>query len=80
MLDWRLVGRGLHNTQILARDRHGGVVRINRVGSSKAPDTWWLTGANYGLGTAHDSEDEAKAAARHWDDTGERPDQPAPAS
>jgi hypothetical protein len=34
---------------------------------------WWLTGANYGVGTEHDSQAEAKAAAQHWADTGERP-------
>ncbi len=74
MLEWRLVGRGLHNPQILARDKHGGVLAINRVVSSELPDKWWLTGPNYGLGTEHDSQAEAKAAAQHWDDTGERPD------
>jgi hypothetical protein len=79
MLEWRLVGRGLHNPQILARDKHGGVLAINRVVSSNGPDKWWLTGANYGLGTEHESEDQAKAAAQDWDDTGERPDQPSSA-
>lgn len=43
--------------------------------SREGPDKWWLTGPNYGLGTEHDSEAEAKAAAQHWADTGERPDQ-----
>lgn len=75
MLDWRLVGRGLNNSQILARDPHGGVLAINRVMSREGPDKWWLTGPNYGLGTEHHSQAEAKAAAQHWADTGERPDQ-----
>jgi hypothetical protein len=76
VLDWRLVGRGLDNPQILARDGQGGVLAIDKVVSTGLPDTWWLTGANYGLGTARDSQDEAKAVAQHWADTGERPDQP----
>ena len=75
ILDWRLVGRGLDNPQIRARDPRGGVLGINRVMSREGPDKWWLTGPNYGLGTEHDSEAEAKAAAQHWADTGERPDQ-----
>ncbi len=75
MLEWRLVGRGLRNPQILARDGRGGVLAINRVVSSELPDKWWLTGRNYGLGTEHDSQDEAKAAAQRWVETGERPDQ-----
>lgn len=75
MLEWRLVGRGLHNPQILARDAQGGVLAINRVVSSELPDKWWLTGPNYGVGTEHDSQAEAKAAAQHWADSGERPDQ-----
>ena len=74
MLEWRLVGRGLQNPQILARDAQGGVLAINRVVSSELPDKWWLTGRNYGLGTEHESQTEAKAAAQHWADTGERPD------
>lgn len=78
MLEWRLVGRGLQNPQILARDKQGGVLAINRVVSSELPDKWWLTGPNYGLGTEHDSQAEAKAAAQHWDDTGERPDRTNP--
>ena len=44
MLDWRLVGRGLDNPQILARDRQGGVLAINRVRYTGRPDKWWLTG------------------------------------
>lgn len=75
MLDWRLVGRGVRNPQILARDPRGGVLAINRVMSREGPDRWWLTGPNYGLGTEHGSQAEAKAAAQHWADTGERPDQ-----
>ena len=78
MLDWRCVGRGLDNPQILARDRQGGVLAINRVRYTGRPDKWWLTGPNYGLGSEHDSEAEAKAAAQHWDDTGERPDMTKP--
>lgn len=75
MLQWRLVGRGLQNPQILARDSQGGVLAINKVASKGQPDKWWLTGPNYGLGSEHESQDEAKAAAQHWADTGERPDQ-----
>ena len=75
VLEWRLVGRGLQNPQILAPDEQGGVLAINRVLSVGLPDKWWLTGPNYGLGTEHDSQVEAKAAAQHWADTGERPDQ-----
>lgn len=75
MLEWRLVGRGLRNPQILARDGQGGVLAINRVSSREQSDKWWLTGPNYGLGSKHDSQAEAKAAAQHWADTGERPDQ-----
>jgi hypothetical protein len=73
MLEWRLVGRGLRNPQILARDKQGGVLAINRVVSSGLPDKWWLTGPNYGLGTEHDSQAEAKAAAQHWADTANAP-------
>jgi hypothetical protein len=80
MLEWRLVGRGLQNPQILARDRQGGVLAVNRVVSSELPDKWWLTGPNYGLGTEHNSQAEAKAAAQHWDDTGERSDRTNPSS
>jgi hypothetical protein len=74
-LDWRAVGRGLKNPQIRARDPQGGVLTINRVSSREGPDRWWLTGPNSGLGTEHDSQAEAKSAAQHWADTGERPDQ-----
>jgi hypothetical protein len=74
MLVWRLVGRGLRNPQILARDKQGGVLAINRVVSGGLPDEWRLTGPNYGFGTQHDSQAEAKAAAQHWADTGERSD------
>jgi hypothetical protein len=74
-LQWRLVGRGLDNPHILAHHGHGGLLAINRVLSMGLPDKWWLTGPNYGLGTEHDSQAEAKAAAQHWADTGERPDQ-----
>ncbi len=70
MLDWRLVGRGLDNPQIRARDPQGGVLTINRVIGT--PDRWWLTGPNSGVATEHASE--AKAAARQWADTGVRPD------
>ena len=77
MLEWRLVGRGLDNPQILAHDGLGGVLAINRVVSLRLPDQWWLTGPNYGLGTAHDSQAEAKAAAQHWADTGEHVDRTA---
>jgi hypothetical protein len=73
-LEWRLVGRGLHNPQLLAHDPHGGVLAINRVLQMGRPETWWLTGPNYGLGSEHDSQAEAKAAAQLWADTGERPD------
>ncbi len=66
MLDWRLVGRGLDNPQILAPDGQGGILAINRVMTTDQPDKWWLTGPNYGLGTEHDSQDEAKAAAQQW--------------
>lgn len=72
MLQWRLVGRGLDNPQLLARDRRGGILAINRVVTKGSPDTWWLTGANYGLGSVHDSQDAAKAAAQHWVETGTR--------
>jgi hypothetical protein len=72
MLQWRLVGRGVENPQILARDPRGGLLAINRVASMGQPDQWWLTGPNYGLGSAHESQDEAKAAAQHWADTGRR--------
>ena len=65
-LQWRLVGRGLHNPQILAHDPHGGVLAINRVMYTGQPDSWWLTGPNYGLGTEHESQDDAKAAAQRW--------------
>jgi hypothetical protein len=75
ILDWRLVGRGVNNPQIRARDPQGGVLGINRVVYREGPDKWWLTGTNYGLGTEHGSEAEAKAAAQHWADTRERPDQ-----
>lgn len=75
MLQWRLVGRGVQNPQILAHDGRGGLLAINKVASPGQPDKWWLTGPNYGLGTEHESQAEAKAAAQHWADTGERPDQ-----
>jgi len=76
MLDWRLVGRGVENPQIITWDGRGGLLSINRVAASKdRPESWWLTGPNYGLGTEHESQTEAKAAAQHWADTGERPDQ-----
>ena len=75
MLQWRLVGRGVDNPQILARGPQGGLLAINRVRSTGRPDTWWLTGSSYGLASEHESQDEAKAAAQHWADTGERPDQ-----
>jgi hypothetical protein len=75
MLQWRLVGRGVDNPQILARDPRGGLLAINRVKSTGRPDKWWLTGPNYGLGSEHESQEEAKARAQHWADTGERPDQ-----
>jgi hypothetical protein len=74
MLQWRHVGRGVDNPQIVARDPQGGLLAINRVKSTGQPDTWWLTGPGYGLGSQHESQDEAKAAAQHWADTGERPD------
>jgi hypothetical protein len=75
MLEWRLVGRGLRNRQILAHDGRGQVLAINRVRSTGLPHRWWLTGPNYGLGTEHGSQAEAKAAAQRWADTGTRPDQ-----
>jgi hypothetical protein len=75
MLEWRLVGRGLRNPQIRARDPRGRVLTINRVMSTEGPDKWWLTGPSYGLGTEHESQADAKAAAQHWVDTGERPGQ-----
>jgi hypothetical protein len=74
MLQWRLVGRGVDNPQILARDPQGGLLAINRVRSIGQPDRWWLTGPRYGLGSEHESQDEAKAAAQHWADTGAHPD------
>ena len=74
MLQWRLVGRGVDNPQILARDPQGGLLAINRVKSKGQPDKWWLTGPGYGLGSEHESQDEAEADAQHWADTGERPD------
>jgi hypothetical protein len=73
VLEWRLVGRGLNNPQIVAHDGKGGLLAINRVISSEGPEQWWLTGPNYGLGSAHNSQAEAKAAARRWANTGERP-------
>lgn len=51
------------------------MLQINKVASMGRPDKWWLTGPNYGLGTDHDSQAEAKVAAQHWADAGERPDQ-----
>ncbi len=78
MLEWRLVGRGLQNPQILAHDGRGGVLAINRVSSRELPEKWWLTGPNYGLATEHNSQAEAKATAQHWADTGERPDRTNP--
>jgi hypothetical protein len=72
MLEWRLVGRGLNNPQILAHDGQGGLLAINRVVSEGRPDQWWLTGPNYGLGTTHGSQADAKSAGQHWADTGER--------
>lgn len=71
MLDWRLVGRGLDNPQIVARVGKGGPLSINRVMTAGQPDRWWLTGPNYGLGSAHASQAEAKAAAQLWAETGE---------
>jgi hypothetical protein len=76
MLEWRLVGRGLRNQQILARDAQGGALAINRVMSRVGPDKWWLTGPSYGLGTEHGSQADAKAAAQKWVDTGARPNHP----
>ena len=73
MLDWRLVGRGLNNPQILTHDGKGGLLAINWVQPFDGREQWWLTGPNYGLGTAHSSQADAKAAAQHWADTGERP-------
>jgi hypothetical protein len=70
------VGRGLNNPQILAHDGQGGLLAVNRVMYSGGPDQLWLTGPNYGPGTAHDSQTNAKAAAQRWADTGERPSQP----
>lgn len=72
MLAWRLVGRGTENPQILAPDGKGGVLAINRVMTTGQPDNWWLTGPNYGIGSEHDSQAEAKAAAQHWAETGNR--------
>jgi hypothetical protein len=71
-----LLKRGRRNPQILARDEHGGGSR-DPSGSvaGGGPDKWWLTGPNYGLGTEHDSQAAAKAAAQRWADTRERPDQ-----
>lgn len=74
MLDWRLVGRGLDNPQLLARDQRGNVLAINRVKLNDGPDRWCLSGEGYGLASFHASETEAKAAAQHWADTGERVD------
>jgi hypothetical protein len=50
MLEWRLVGRGLDNPQILARDGQAGLLAINNVASTKRPDEWRLTGPSYRLG------------------------------
>lgn len=72
MLAWRLVGRGTENPQILAPDGKGGVLAINRVMTTGQPDSWWLTGPNYGIGSEHGSQAEAKAAAQHWAETGNR--------
>ncbi|HEX3617366.1 MAG TPA: hypothetical protein VHU61_12555 [Solirubrobacteraceae bacterium] len=77
MLDWRLVGRGLQNPQILARDGRGGLLAINRVVVTDGPEQWWLTGVAYGPGSVHSSQDEAKAAAQRWVDTGDRADPPS---
>jgi hypothetical protein len=74
VLEWRLVGRGLNNPQILAHDGQGGLLPINRVVYKDRPDKWWLTGPNYRLGTTHDSQAKAKSAAQHWADTGKRPE------
>jgi hypothetical protein len=74
MLQWRRVGTRVDNPQILARDPQGGLLAINRVESKGQPDKWWLTGPSYGLGSEHESQDEAKAGAQHWADTGERRD------
>jgi hypothetical protein len=74
MLEWRRVGRGLDNPQILAHDGQGGLLAINKVASAQGRGQWWLTGPNYGPGTAHGSKAEAKAVAQHWADTGEHPD------
>lgn len=51
------------------------MLAINKVVSTDAPDRWCLTGANYGPASFHHSQAEAKAAAQHWDETGERSDQ-----
>jgi hypothetical protein len=74
MLQWRRVGTRVDNPQILARDPHGGLLAINRVKSMGQPDKWSLTRPGYGLGSEHESKEEAKAAAQHWADTGERTD------
>ena len=50
VLEWRLVGRGLDNPQILAHDGRGGVLAINRVLSLRQLDQWWLTGQITSLG------------------------------
>jgi hypothetical protein len=73
MLEWRVVGRGLDNPQILAHDGQGGLLAINKVVSTQGPPQWWLTGPNYGLGTVHSSDAEARTVAQHWADTGEHP-------
>jgi len=72
MLEWRLVGRGLDNPQLLAHDGQGGLLAINAVVSPRRPTQWWLTGPNYGPGTVHGSEADATAAAQHWAETGEQ--------
>jgi hypothetical protein len=43
VLQWRLVGKGEDNPQILARDPQGGLLTVNRVKSMRQPDKWWLT-------------------------------------
>jgi aminoglycoside/choline kinase family phosphotransferase len=38
MLQWRLVGRGVDNPQILARDPQGGLLAINTIMAMARPD------------------------------------------
>jgi hypothetical protein len=70
MLEWRLVGGGLDNPQVLAHDGQGGLLAINKVVSTMRPDEWWLTGPKCGLWDgpqlAGRSEGRSTTLGRHW--------------